>query len=79
MPKSKVADLGLKPGLIVRGVLADGRESRLKTFVGWIDWFGELLEVEIVSGDGQTTLLGVGLLLGRRLTVDYGCCELNLN
>ena len=78
MPRSQIDRLGLKPGLIVRAILADGRDSRLKTFVAWIDWFGETMEIEVVAGEGQTVLLGVGLLLGRRLTVDYGSFDLTL-
>lgn len=78
MPRSQIDRLGLKPGLMVRAVLADGRNSRLKSFVAWIDWFDERLEVEVVAGEGQTTLLGVGLMLGRRLVVDYSSLELTL-
>ena len=78
MPRSQIDRMGLKPGLMVRAVLADGRSSRLKSFVAWIDWFGETLEVEIVAGEGETTLLGVGLMLGRRLVVDYGSLDLTL-
>ena len=78
MPRSQIERLGLKPGLMVRAVLADGRNSRLKSFVAWIDWFGETLEVEVVSGEGHATLLGVGLMLGRRLMVDYGSLNLTL-
>ena len=78
MPRSQIDRLGLKPGLMVRAILADGRNSRLKSFVAWIDWFGESLEVEVVAGEGQTTLLGVGLMLGRRLVVDYALLNLTL-
>jgi clan AA aspartic protease len=78
MPRSQIDRMGLKPGLMVRAVLADGRNSRLKSFVAWIDWFGESLEIEIVAGEGHVTLLGVGLMLGRRLVVDYGTLDLTL-
>ena len=78
MPRSQIDRLGLKPGLMVRAVLADGRNLRLKSFVAWIDWFGESLEVEVIAGDGQTTLLGVGLMLGHRLVVDYDSLQLTL-
>lgn len=78
MPRSQVERLGLKPGMMVRAVLADGRNSRLKSFVAWIDWFGETLEVEVVAGEGQTILLGVGLMLGRWLVVDYDSMSLTL-
>ena len=79
MPRSQIDNLGLKPGLMVRAVLADGRESRLKTFVAWIDWFGETLEVEVVAGESETALMGVGLMLGRQLFVDYETLNLTLD
>ena len=78
MPRSQIDRMGLKPGLMVRAVLADGRNSRLKSFVAWIDWFGETLEIEVVAGEGQTTLMGVGLMLGHRLVVDYGSLNVTL-
>ena len=78
MPRPQIDRLRLKPGLMVRAVLADGRESRLKSFVAWIDWFGEMLEVEIIAGESETALLGVGLMLGRRLFIDYESLNLTL-
>ncbi len=78
MPRSQIDRMGLKPGLMVRAVLADGRSSRLKSFVAWIDWFGETLEIEVVAGEGQTTLMGVGLMRGHRLVVDYGSLNVTL-
>jgi hypothetical protein len=36
-----------------------------------VDWFGQELAVDVVENDGQFPLLGVGLLLHRRLEVDY--------
>lgn len=77
MPRSEIDRLGLESGLMVRAVLADGRNSRMQSFVAWIDWFGETLEVEVIAGEGQTTLLGVGLMLGRQLTVDYASLKLS--
>lgn len=78
MPQSDIDRLRLKPGLMVRAVMADGRNSRLKTYAAWIEWFGETLEVEVIAGEGQVTLLGVGLMLGRRLTVDYASLHMTL-
>ena len=78
MPRSQIDNLGLKPGLIVRAILADGRNSRLKSFAVWLDWFGETLAVEVVAGEGQSIPLGVGLMLGRRLVVDYRSLTLTL-
>lgn len=50
----------------------------MKAFEAWIEWFGELREVEVLAGEDRTALLGVGLMLGRRLTVDYRTLVLTL-
>lgn len=64
---------------MVNAILADGRKSRMMTFAAWIDWFGELREIEVIAGEDRTALLGVGLMLGHYLTVDYCalCVELS--
>ena len=49
------------------------------TFIAWIDWFDQTLEVEVVAGESDTALLGVGLMLGRRLFVDYESLNLTLD
>ena len=68
MPRSQIENLGLEPGLMVRAILADGRKSRLMAFAAWIDWFGELREVELIASEDRTALFGVGLMLGHRLS-----------
>lgn len=79
LPQPLIDQLRLEPGLAVRAVLADGRKSDLNTFVAWVDWFGEILEVEVISGTGNAALLGVTMLLGHRLTIDYREMNLSLN
>ena len=64
--------------MIVQTTLADGRDAKLESFVAWIDWFGELQEVEVCASSGQNILLGVRLMLGRRLVVDYESMNLSL-
>ena len=71
LPKSLIERLGFEQSLMVNAVLADGRKSRMLTFAAWIDWYGELREIEVIAGEDRTALLGLGLLLGHRLTVDY--------
>ncbi len=78
LPKDQIQRLGLRPSLIVQTTLADGRTAKLESFVAWIDWFGELQEVEVCASPGQNILLGVRLMLGRRLVVDYDSMNLSL-
>lgn len=78
LPMSQIARLGLQPSAIVPTILADGTRSTIDSFVAWIDWFGELQEVEVCASNGQNILLGVRLMLGRRLIVDYAEMTLSL-
>lgn len=78
MPRSQIQRLKLKRGMMVSAVLGDGRKSRMDTFSIWIDWFGELREIEVIASEDRATLLGVGLMLGHRLVVDYGTLQVSL-
>jgi clan AA aspartic protease len=70
-PESLVKQLSLPQSSMVAAALADGSQSVLETFSCFVDWFGESRVVEVVSSQSRIPLLGVGLLLGRRLIVDY--------
>lgn len=78
LPLSLIEELKLERNAMVRAILADGRDSRLRSYVAWIDWFGEELEIEVIAGTGESLLLGVGMLLGRRLTIDYADMSMSL-
>jgi hypothetical protein len=43
----------------------------LSTHTCRVDWFGGELVIEVVANKGSFPLLGVGLLGGRKLTIDY--------
>lgn len=62
-------------GLPVSGrvitIPSDGRRLIQRSYSCWIDWFGRQRRVEVVSSEVSCPLLGVGLLLGLRLEVDY--------
>lgn len=78
LPKSQIERLELHPSAVIQTTMADGRQTALESFVAWIDWFGELQEVEVCASSGQNILLGVRLMLGRRLVIDYGTMDLAL-
>jgi len=71
LSQTLVNDLGLTQSAMVAASLADGSQSFLATFSCFIDWFGQSREIEVVANQGHFPLLGVGLLLGRRLVLDY--------
>ena len=43
-----------------------------------IDWFGAERSLEVIANEGEIPLLGVGLLLGKDLRVDYRNLKLSL-
>ena len=78
LPNNRIQELGLRESSVVQTAMADGREISLDSFVAWVDWFGEPEEVEVIASSGQNVLLGVRLLLGHRLVVDYRTLQLDL-
>ncbi len=78
LPKAQIEQLGLVVSSIIPTILADGREADVESFVAGLDWFGELQEVEVCASSGQNVLLGVRLMLGHRLVVDYNSTALSL-
>ena len=62
---------GLDTLVETEAILADGTKVTLETFVAYLDWFGEIIPVQVVSNEGQFPLLGTALLRERRLVVDF--------
>ena len=78
LPLATIRSLGLEQSLVIDAVLGDGLQAEMDTFLGWIDWFGEVKEIEVVASEKQTALLGVMLMLDHRLEVDYRTLTLTL-
>ena len=71
VPQAKIASLGLEQSGGIRARLADGNEVTLESYACILDWNGEQRAVEVIANNGQMALLGIGLLIGHRLVVDY--------
>jgi clan AA aspartic protease len=71
LPQSIVDQLGLTLTGTVGAVLADGSQVILPTYECFLAWFDGPVRLEVVANEGSTPLLGVGLLLNRRLVIDY--------
>ncbi len=71
LPTSAIESLGLEPSGSVDATLADGSQIALSTYSCVIEWFGNIQTLEIIANDGECPLLGVGLLLGLGLRIDY--------
>jgi clan AA aspartic protease len=71
IPRHTIAELKLSQSAAVLAALADGNEVVLDCYSCIVDWFGDVRAVEVIENDGALPLLGVGLLQGRKLEVDY--------
>ncbi len=71
LPRSTIQKLKLPQSAAVTAGLADGTQVVLETFSCIVEWFGRRKIVEVVGNDGQVSLLGVGMLLDRKLEIDY--------
>lgn len=78
LPKALIESLSLEKSGSVDAILADGSQTELSTFTCAMDWFGSSKTLEIISNDGEYPLLGVGLLLGLELRIDYRNLKLQL-
>lgn len=71
VPRAMIESLGLEQSGGIRARLADGNEVTLESYTCFLDWFGHQQAVEVIANNGQMPLLGIGLLTGLRLVVDY--------
>ena len=71
IPRQQITALGLSSRGFVIGELADGSKTVMPRFVCEIDWFGRWIDAEVIAGDGQIPLLGIGLLADYDLHVSY--------
>ena len=78
LPATMIDMLGLQPSGSVDAILADGSQVGLNTYTCVIEWFGNSKTLEVIANDGECPLLGVGLLLGLQLRIDYRNLRLTL-
>lgn len=69
--RKMIEQLGFTQSSAVMAELADGTQVLLDTYSCMIEWFGEDRVVEVIESDRDFPLLGVGLLSGHKLTIDY--------
>ena len=67
-PKDIITQLELVKGGSVDAILADGSPTELDTLNCKILWFEREKHLEVIANDGETPLLGVGLLLSRSMS-----------
>ena len=77
-PNDMIDRLGLIKSGSIDAVLADGSQTELETYSCKIRWFDQERNLEVIANDGEVPLLGVGLLLGKELRIDYTNLTLSL-
>jgi clan AA aspartic protease len=78
LPKDMITNLKLNKSGSVDAILADGSPTELDIYSCKIRWFERERQLEVIANDGETPLLGVGLLLGKELRIDYTNLTLSL-
>ena len=71
LPQNMVAQLGLQLKAQALANLADGSKATFDVYRCVIHWSGKSRLVEALSRSGRFPLVGVGLLRGHVLVVDY--------
>jgi Predicted aspartyl protease len=71
VPSRLIESLHLPQAAAVEARLADGNTVLLEAFTCQVEWFGKWRTVELIANSGEYPLLGIGLLTGHRLTIDY--------
>jgi predicted aspartyl protease len=77
--RSAIELLELPQSSTISAGLADGKQVVLGAYTCFVQWFENELQVEAVECDGKLALLGIGLLRGRRLEIDYRERTLNIS
>ena len=78
LPKSIIRSMALPHSGSVDAILADGSQIACSTYTCFIEWFGQERRLEVVANGGDYPLLGVGLLAGLELRIDYHDGKLTL-
>jgi clan AA aspartic protease len=59
-------------------ILADGSKVVIETFLGFANWFGTQIPVQVIANEGRFPLLGTELLAGRELLINYRTTKIRL-
>ena len=71
-------ELGFDRSGAITAELGDGNEVLLPTYSCHVRWLSATVTVEAIASISEIPLVGIGLLRGRRLVVDFGESEVTL-
>lgn len=77
-PRELIDALKLDTLVETEAILANGSKITLDAYLGYVDWFGQRMPLQVIANVGQFPLLGMGLLEQRVLHIDYAKKELSL-
>ena len=63
-----IENLGLEYDAQIQMVLADGEDTTMRSYVGFVNWFGQTRRVDIIASEAPP-LLGMFLLAGCKITM----------
>ena len=78
VPRQVIVDLELAQTGAVPALLADGVRTEVATYEVNLEWFGQSINAEVIASDAARPLLGLHLLIGHRLTIDYAAMTVEL-
>jgi clan AA aspartic protease len=79
LPEHAIRSLDLEHSGSVDAVLADGSQIELNTYTCFVHWIDGERRLEVVANQGNYPLLGVGLLLGLELRLNYQTRSLTID
>ena len=63
-----IDSLGLEYDTQIQMVLADGEDTTMRSYAGFVNWFGQTRRVDVIASEGAP-LLGMFLLAGCKITM----------
>lgn len=70
-PQEMIEQLGLQQEAATEAILADGSRVTLESFACHVEWFGKVVQAQVIANNGKLPLLGTELLAKRKLLIDY--------
>jgi predicted aspartyl protease len=71
LPRREIERLGLVQSSAIVAGLADGNEVILEAYNCLVEWFNEERRIVVVESNTVLPLLGIGMLFGHKLEIDY--------
>lgn len=77
--KELVTKLTLDSLVETEAILADGSKVAMESYYCVVDWFEQMVPVQVIENEGRLPLLGTGLLAGRSLYISYEAKTVAIN